>query len=67
MSQRSFTVGNLELPVLELGHIGGGHLLYRCGICGAFWERTLRSNDPIAEAEVRKLYPQLLPGHDLNA
>ena len=31
-----------EPPVLEVGHLGGGHLLFRCSTCGALWEQTLK-------------------------
>jgi hypothetical protein len=46
-----------EPPVVEIGHLGGGHLLYRCETCGALWEQALRFNAPIAEAEARMLCP----------
>lgn len=49
-----------EPPVVEIGHLGGGHLLFRRGTCGALWEQTLRFNAPIAEAEARMLCPSAL-------
>lgn len=45
-----------EPPVMEVGHLGGGHLLFRCP-CGALWEQALRFNAPISEAEARALCP----------
>ena len=46
-----------EFPVMEVGHLGGGDLLFRCSACGALWEQTLRLNAPISEVEARKLCP----------
>jgi hypothetical protein len=46
-----------EPPVMELGQLRGGHLLFRCSTCGALWEQALRFNAPIAEAEARILCP----------
>lgn len=42
---------------MEIGHLGGGHLLFCCAACGAFWEQTLRSNVPISEFEAREQCP----------
>ncbi len=46
-----------EPPVAQVGSLGGGHLLFRCGACGALWEETLRFNAPIDEAEAKALCP----------
>lgn len=46
-----------ERPVVEIGELGGGHLLFRCADCGALWEQALRFNAPISEAEARSLCP----------
>jgi hypothetical protein len=50
-----------EPPVMEIGHFGGGHLLFLCATCGALWEQALRFNTPIAEAEARTLCPSAFP------
>ena len=50
-----------EPPVLEVGHLGGGHLLFRCSTCGALWEQTLKFNAPISETEARTLCPSAFP------
>jgi len=42
-------------PLLQLGHIGGGHLLYRCQKCGAYWEETLREAHEISKVEAQAL------------
>ena len=46
---------------LQIGHLGGGHLLFRCPQCGALWEQALRFNAPISEAEARLLCPSAFP------
>jgi len=46
-----------EPPVMDIGDLDGGHLLFRCARCDALWEQALRFNPPISEAEARNLCP----------
>jgi hypothetical protein len=52
---RQAALVGLSAPLLRLGHIGGGHLLYRCGKCGAYWEETLRLACEIPREEAEAL------------
>ena len=41
-SCRQAALTGLSAPLVQVGAIGGGHLIYRCEKCGAYWEETLR-------------------------
>lgn len=44
-------------PMKYLGSATGPVLLYRCSVCGSYWEETLREAHVISEAEARETYP----------
>jgi len=44
-------------PIVDVGHIGGGHLLRRCSACGAYWEFGLREAHVITSDQARELLP----------
>ncbi len=52
---RQAALVGLSAPLLRLGHIGGGHFLYRCEKCGAYWEETLRLAHEIPKEEAEAL------------
>ena len=56
---RQAALVGLPAPLVRLGHIGGGHFLYRCEKCGAYWEETLRYAHEISKEEAETLLPSI--------
>jgi uncharacterized Zn finger protein len=54
-SCRRAALNGLPAPLQKLGHIGGGHLLYRCEKCGAYWEEGMRYAHEIPEEDAEAL------------
>jgi hypothetical protein len=52
---RKAALAGLVAPLTKLGHIGGGHFLYRCEKCGAYWEEAIREAHEIPTKEAEAL------------
>lgn len=44
----------MSQPLEKIAVSDGPIFLYRCSICGALWEETLREAHPISREEARK-------------
>ena len=58
---RQAVLVGLSYPLKTLGHIGGGHFLYQCGTCGAYWEDKIRLACEISKDEAEKLLSEIEP------
>jgi hypothetical protein len=56
---RSAALRGMQTPLVKLGASLGPIFLYRCNVCGSYWEENLREAHVISEAEARESFPDV--------